>query len=427
MTSSLKLALLPIRTAALVCSADGDGPYPPNPQLYFSIKKFVESWADWRKKSQGLVNKSSVELSTQESAQIDAFFNHIETIALKFPDYNFPGCDKEIFGFTTALMTQIPWEWLPKTLREEKLRRLFANKDFRQRCWRDYLQLNQNSNGCSKFISPLGINKDVANILLEHDDICAELLMLTVVKILAFVQILPQLMLHVISVATQLWFRNKLASEIALGVLNPLADSKNNNLAARDQARHAVAEIKMNESKLGEAKPHLDALTTSSQLNSDQTAVVHDHHMAYRGRLVNSLSEFNKQLTVYLSYRQTDGYFYWLGIYNKQLSEKKNTLVQALQKDLNKLINSLTKNGNIDDLQFEMSAVDSSEVINVVNWIKRAEQMNDAYYKKYTGYFDGKGSLGDILRTARENLAEFIPKKNDNTQQITVSTFSSNT
>ncbi|MBX9586633.1 MAG: hypothetical protein K2X50_05180 [Gammaproteobacteria bacterium] len=421
MTSTLKIALSPIRTAAVVCSADGDGPYPPNPQLYFSIKNFVESWAEWRKKSQGLLNKSSVELFTQESQQIDAFFNHIETIALKFPDYNFPGCDNEIFGFTTAIMTQIPWEWLPKTLREEKLRRLFANKDFRQRCWRDYLQLNQNSNGVSKFTSPLGINKDVANILLEHDDICAELLTLTVVRILTFVQILPQLMLQVITVATQLWFRNKLASEIALGVLNPLADTKNNNLAARDQARHAVAEIKMNESKLGEAKPHLDALTTSSQLNSDQTAAVQDHHMAYRSSLVNSLSEFNQQLTVYLSYRQTDGYFYWLGIYNKQLSEKKNTLVGALQKDLDALIKSLAKNSDIDNLQFEMSPVDPNKVINLINWIRRAEEMNNAYYKKYTGYFDGKGSLGDILRTARENLAEFLPKKSDNARQITVS------
>lgn len=421
MTSTLKITLLPIRTAATVCSADGDGPYPPNLQLQFNIKNFVDSWTDCRKRSQGRIGKSTIDLLTQESQLVEAFFNHIETIASKFPDYNFPGCDKEIFGFTTALMTQIPWEWLPKDIREEKLRHIFSNKEFRQRCWRDYLQLNQNSKVSSKFTSPLGMNKDVANVLLEHDDICAELLTLTVVRILVFVQILPQLMLNVISVASQLWFRNRLASEIVLKILTPFVDDNNKNLTARDQARHAVAEIKMAEHKLGEAKPHLDALTTSSHLDSDKTAAVQGHHIGYRGNLVNTLNEFNEQLTVYLSYRQTDGYFYWLGIYNKQLSEKKNTLVEALQKDLNALIRNLTEGDDSADFQSVMSPVDPNKITNLLNWISRAEEMNDAYYNKYKGYFDGKGSLCDILSTARENLAEFLPKKSGNTQQITVS------
>ncbi len=415
MTGSLKVALSPIKTAATVCSADGDGPYPPNPQLNFQISNFVRIW-----QSQKFEHHSKAEgaaISSDQNTEVESFFQAIEKIALQFPRYNLPGCNTAIYGFTTAILTQIPWESLPQSVREEKLRRIFANKDFRQRCWQDYLRISQNTI-IGRGVFSLGMNKEVASILLEYDDICAELLTLSVVRILLFVQILPQLMLNVVTLAYQLWFSRKLATELALKILNPLVERNNNNKPARDQARFALAEINMAEKKLGDAKPHLDALSSANLLESEQMAAVQELHVGYRGNLLKSLNEFNDQLTEYLFSRQTDGFFYWIGINNKQLSDKKNTLVQALQKDLEKLITDLTKGSESADFDSVKKPVDHRAISNLIHWISKAEAMNNAYYNKYTGYFDGKGSLGDILRSARENFAEFIPKKTTDSQQI---------
>ncbi len=417
MTGSLKLALLPIQTAATVCSAEGDGPYPPNRRLNFQIAEFTKSWKAERSQSKKTKAEGAA-TSDEYTGEIELFFNYIETIALHFPRYNFPGCDTEIHGFTSAIMTQIPWEMLPKEIGEDKLRRLFANKEFRQRCWQDYLRMSQNSKIGFAFQSSLGINKVVASILLEHDDICAELLALNVARIFLFVQIVPQIMLKVVTVAYQLWFSNKLATLVALNILTPLLADNNKNITAREQAKLAVAEIQMAKKALGDAKPHLDALITSTQLSNDKIESVQDHQVAYRCNLIQTLNQFNQQLTEYLESRRTDGYFYWLGIYNKQLSEKKNKLVEALQKDLNKLIADLEAGSNNHELEFDTRPVDHNHIINLSKWISRAEAMNTAYYNKHHGYFDGKGSLGELLRLAREDLQNFIPKSTSSANRV---------
>lgn len=411
MTGALKLKLLPIKSAASVCVADGDGVYPPSLQLNFQIKAFVEAW----KAEESRPNKNPTQLtviSIETDEELISFFNYIEAIARNFPHYNFPGCDKEIFGLTTAIMTQIPWEWLPEAIREEKLRNIFANKDFRQRSWRDYLQLQSSGVGRG-FVSAIGINRVVADVMLEYEDVRLELLTLSIARIVLFVQVLPQLMLQVVTLAYQLWFHGKIATHIALNILTPLLSDKNADVYARNQARSLVAEIEMTERNLGAAKPHLDALAKSTQLNSDQISTVQCHHLAYRRNLLTTLEEFDQQLTDYLSSRQTDGFFYWIGIYNKQLSDKKNTMVIALQTDLKKLMNDLALNNQNFDFNSIPEPVDTNVIVNFSKWISRAESMNKAYYNQYTGYFDGKGSLGDILRTAREELAALIPKSSE--------------
>jgi hypothetical protein len=431
MTTPLKMALSPISCAAMVCASQGSGVFPPDALLSQNIGNFVKAWSHWR----GVVLQGTAESSDKYQINrqcIDAFFAHLESICAKFPGYNYPAYRGRIFGLNSAIMTTIPWGWLPENIRKETLSRIFAVKEFRLCFWRDYLEL---CHTMGTDVQSLGMNQHVATALLEYEDIRVELLSLSLQKISLFLEILPALVMSAVVLVHNLWCYGRLLPNVALGLLGPLATESNKDNTTRHQANFFVADIYMAQRMTVEAKPHLDALNEAgSALSEDQHEAVINHQLQchtpqnpYRGAashvdyidpiirsalsdplgagsfdflpLIQVLTQINQNLTGYLAQRKTDGFFYSLGIYNKQLSDKKNTLVIALQKDVESFITKLDAGH---------SAIDHSDVKAFLRWLVRAEAMNASYYQEYKRSFDGVGTLGGTLRSARECLEEFI-------------------